>query len=98
MKRMEIVRYPHPALRTSAIPLAAIDELIRKDAEVMLDLMYANGGVGLSANQVALPFQIIVMNPTGDPQRKDQEHVLLNPVLLEQEGSVEGQEGCLSLP
>jgi peptide deformylase len=96
--RMKIVSYPHPALRRKAQPLTAIDQKVHRDAAEMLELMYDARGLGLAANQVALPYQIIVMNLTGDPEQPEQAGVFLNPVILERKGSVEGEEGCLSLP
>jgi peptide deformylase len=95
---MKIVHYPHPALRHPAVPLPAIDKDVVQLARGMLDLMYEARGVGLAAPQVAVPYQLFVMNPTADPQQKDQERVLINPVLLERKGTSEGEEGCLSFP
>jgi peptide deformylase len=95
---MKIVQYPHPALRHPAKLLAAIDRQVYLDAGRMLELMYENKGLGLAANQVFLPYRIVVLNPTGDPQQRDREEVLLNPVILERKGAIEGEEGCLSFP
>jgi peptide deformylase len=95
---MKIVLYPHPALRHPTKPLGAIDKQVHLDAGRMLELMYENKGLGLAANQVFLPYRIVVLNPTGDPQQRDKEEVLLNPVILERKGSMEGEEGCLSFP
>jgi peptide deformylase len=95
---MKIVQYPHPALRHPAKALAAIDKQVHLDAGRMFELMYQQKGLGLAANQVFLPYRIIVLNPSGDPQQHDREEVLLNPVILERKGSIEGEEGCLSFP
>jgi peptide deformylase len=95
---MKIVLYPHPALRAKARPLTAIDEKVHRHAREMLDLMYEAKGLGLAANQVALPYRLLVMNLSGDPQQRDQEDVLINPVILERKGSIEDEEGCLSFP
>jgi peptide deformylase len=95
---MKIVSYPHPALRHPTKPLAAIDRQVHLDAGRMLELMYENKGLGLASNQVFLSYRIVVLNPTGDPQQRDKEEVLLNPVVLERKGSIEGEEGCLSFP
>jgi peptide deformylase len=95
---MQIVHHPHPALRRKALPLEAITDQVRKDAARMLELMYEGGGIGLAANQVDLPYRIVVLNLTGDPERPEHEQVLINPVILEREGTEEGTEGCLSLP
>ena len=95
---MKIVRYPHPALRWQSKPLTMIDEKVQTYARQMLELMYESKGLGLAANQVGLPYQLLVMNPTTEPQEKERERVLINPVILERRGSVEGEEGCLSFP
>ncbi|MGE3805569.1 MAG: peptide deformylase [Gemmataceae bacterium] len=98
MSDLKIVRYPHPALRAKVTPLTTIDKQVRLHAEKMLELMYEAHGLGLAANQVALPYQLIVVNPTGDPEQKEFERVLINPEIIEKKGSIEGEEGCLSFP
>ena len=78
---MKIVKYPHPALRVRAKPLAAIDADVQKAAGEMLELMYRSEGLGLAAPQVALDYQLIVMNFVGEHDRPDQQVVALNPVI-----------------
>lgn len=95
---MKIVQYPHPALRYHARPLTIIDNKVRAQAAEMLALMYESKGVGLAATQVALPFQMFVMNWKSDPAEREAEHVFINPQILERKGTVEGEEGCLSFP
>jgi peptide deformylase len=96
---MKIVKYPHPALRYVSKPLTAIDEKVRTYAAKMLDLMYEARGLGLAANQVALPYQLIVLNvPQEEGQEREVERVFINPEILERKGSVEDEEGCLSFP
>src|SRR5947209_10017883 len=95
---MKIVKYPHPALRHKSRDLTIIDKQVRLYAAQMLELMYEAKGLGLAANQVALPFRLLVMNSTADPQQHEHEHVLINPQILDRKGSMEGEEGCLSLP
>jgi peptide deformylase len=95
---MKIVLFPHPALRHKSVPVTAINGRLRKQAEEMLALMYEHKGLGLAANQVALPYQMTVINPTGDPEKKEAEIVLINPVITDRKGSQEGEEGCLSFP
>ena len=96
---LKIVEYPHPALRHKSVPLTAIDRKVHLYAGAMLDLMYEHRGLGLAANQVALPYRLLVMNYAGDPEQKEQEGVFINPVILEKKGgTVEGEEGCLSFP
>lgn len=95
---LEIVHYPHPALRWKSKPIQRIDADLRRTVEEMFDLMYESKGIGLAANQVALPLRVFIINPTGDPDETDQEIVFINPVISRRKGSVEGEEGCLSLP
>jgi peptide deformylase len=95
---MKIVHYPHPSLRHPGRPLTAIDKKVRLQVGAMLELLYEAKGLGLAAPQVCLPYQVLVMNPSADPEQRDQEGVYINPVILEHKGSVEGEEGCLSFP
>ena len=95
---MEIVRYPHPALRWVSKPIREVNDEIRQIAHEMLGLMYGAKGIGLAANQVALPIQLFVLNPKSDPAHKDEERVFVNPKIVERKGLVQEEEGCLSLP
>jgi len=95
---MKIVHYPHPALRRPARPVVQIDKELHLQIGAMFDLMYEARGLGLAAPQVALPYQLLVVNITGEPAQKDQEAVYINPVIVERKGTMDGDEGCLSFP
>lgn len=95
---MEIVKYCHPALRRKSQPLPEISEEFRATVRKMFDMMYEARGIGLAANQVGLPFRFFIVNPTADPNEIDEEMVFINPEIIRKKGSVEGEEGCLSLP
>ncbi|HCS51939.1 peptide deformylase [Rubinisphaera sp.] len=95
---MEIVLYPHPALHFKSAPVREIDAKLRKTVEEMFELMYAANGIGLAANQVALPYQLFIINLTADPDQKDEEIVFINPNIKKRRGQVTGEEGCLSFP
>jgi peptide deformylase len=95
---MKIVHYPHPALRHAAGPVATIDKKLRLAVGEMIELMYAAKGLGLAAPQVALPFQLLTMNVTGDPNKPECEEVYINPMIVERKGSIDDEEGCLSFP
>ena len=98
MTKLEIVPHPHPALRWKSREVTRIDAELRQMVEQMFDLMYASRGIGLAANQVALPYRLFVINPTGDREEKDQEMVFINPQITRRNGSEEDEEGGLSLP
>ncbi len=95
---LEIVKYPHPALRYESRPISQIDDALRSTVRAMFDLMYEARGIGLAANQVALPFRFFVLNLTADPEQTDQEQVFINPEIVKRHSSIEDEEGCLSLP
>lgn len=95
---MQIVHYPHPALRWKSKPIVAIDAALRNVVDEMFQLMYSTKGIGLAANQVALPYRLFVVNVTGESDEKDQEFVFINPEIVRKKGSEEGEEGCLSIP
>ena len=94
---LQIVKYPHPALRHKAKPLRRVDAELKGIVREMFDLMYQQQGVGLAANQVALPYRLFILNLEADPQ-KGREYVFINPVISRRSGTVEVEEGCLSFP
>jgi len=95
---LKIIEYPHPTLRRPSKPLARVDAGLVEIVREMFALMYEKKGVGLAANQVDLPYRLFVANLECDPQRPELEHVFINPVITNRKGSVEAEEGCLSLP
>ena len=58
----------------------------------MLDTMYEAMGVGLAAPQVGILKRIVVIDVGEGPI------VLINPEIIESDGTQTGEEGCLSLP
>jgi peptide deformylase len=95
---LRIVPYPHPALRYESRPVTQIDDELRAKVRSMFELMYESRGIGLAANQVAIPYRFFVMNLTADPEQKDQEQVFINPEIIKRHSSIEDEEGCLSFP
>lgn len=95
---MEIVSYPHPALRFKSREVTQIDEGLRGMVDEMFALMYQAKGIGLAANQVAVPLRLFIVNLSGEEGEKDEELVFINPEIIKRRGAVMGEEGCLSLP
>ena len=94
---LRIVQYPHPVLRHKSKPLRRVDAELKKTVREMFDLMYAQKGIGLAANQVDLPYRFFILNTECDPD-EGQEYVFLNPVISKRSGTEEAEEGCLSFP
>jgi peptide deformylase len=95
---LKLVHYPHPALRHKANPVMSIDKELHLQIGDMKEQMYVAKGLALAAPQVALPYQLLVMNLTGDAKQPENEEVFLNPQIIERKGVMEDEEGCLSFP
>ena len=98
MSALQIVFYPHPALRWKSKDITRVDPQLKEWVNQMFELMYEAHGIGLADNQVALPYRMFVINPTGDPEQPEYEQVFINPEILRRNGSEEVEEGCLSMP
>lgn len=74
-------------------PVKEMTEHTKELIEDMFDTMYQANGVGLAAPQVGIRKQIVVIDVEDGNQ-----YVLINPEILETDGSQTGAEGCLSVP
>lgn len=92
----EILKYPNPLLRKKASPVTAFNAQLKELIADMAETMYAAPGVGLAANQIGVLQQIIVVD-VSPKEEKNKLIPLINPEILEGEGSVVDEEGCLSV-
>jgi len=95
MAKLKILEFPDPRLRTKAAPVAAVDDDLRALIGDMFETMYAAPGIGLAATQVDVHQRLLVTDVSVD---KDDPHVLINPEILEKDGVIATDEGCLSVP
>ncbi|MGH8610380.1 MAG: peptide deformylase [Gammaproteobacteria bacterium] len=95
MATLNVLYYPDPRLRIKAAPIDRVNNDIRSLAQDMLETMYAAPGIGLAATQVNVPKRMLV---TDVSEKKDQPLCLINPMIKEQQGVLEMEEGCLSVP
>ena len=95
MALLEILEYPDPRLRTVAEPVAAVTDEIRRQADDMLETMYAAPGIGLAATQVDFHQRLLVIDVSED---QNQPLVFINPEIVAADGSAKNDEGCLSVP
>lgn len=80
-------------LRERSAAVEAVDDEIRAFVQDLFETMEADDGIGLAANQVGVARRIAVVQ-TDD----DDAVVLIDPEVVEREGTVRGEEGCLSIP
>lgn len=112
MAILDVLTFPDPRLRKLSLPVEGVDEKMVSFSDDLLETMYAEKGIGLSAPQVNKLLRVI----TVDTRPKDKEGryenaemteleqklsfplVLFNPVVIEKEGETTFDEGCLSVP
>lgn len=81
-----------PILRRKSRKIDDINERITELLDDMLETMYDANGVGLAAPQIGVLRRAVVIDIGEGPIK------IINPEIISTEGSIEGQEGCLSVP
>lgn len=97
MAVLEIKKYPDKILKKKTSLVDSIDNELQNLIDNMIETMYAAPGVGLAAPQVGVSKRLAVL----DISSKDDKFpliVLINPVISNKEGTIEFEEGCLSVP
>lgn len=88
-----IVLEGDPMLRKKSKPVREVTDHIRETLGDMVETMRQAEGVGLAAPQVGVMRRMFVAEPV-----PDEVYYVINPEILEQDGSQVGEEGCLSVP
>ena len=97
MAKREILKIGHPTLAKKAAPVTAIDEDLVRLAGDMVETLHAAPGVGLAAPQVDVSRRLIVVDLSIGEDPEDL-IILVNPEIVDQEGQIVCEEGCLSVP
>lgn len=92
MALRNIRKHGDEVLRKKSRVVEKIDDRLQLLLDDMLDTMYENNGVGLAAPQVGILKRVVVIDIGEGPV------FLINPEIIEQEGSYIDEEGCLSIP
>lgn len=92
MRILDIRVLGDPVLRKATVPVEKVNDEIRSLISDMFDTMYAAEGIGLAAPQVGRTERVTVMDVEG------RKLAFINPEIIEREGSIRGEEGCLSIP
>jgi len=95
MTKLRILEFPDPRLRKKATPVEVVDDALRGLIDDMFETMYEAPGIGLAATQVDVHKRLLVADIS---QEKTDPYVLINPQLLEKDGVIVSEEGCLSVP
>jgi peptide deformylase len=85
-----------PILRTRAVPISEVDDVVRALIDDMFATMYQQEGVGLAGPQVGVGQRVIVVDPHEEGVTP---FALINPEIVEAgEEVAKAEEGCLSMP
>jgi peptide deformylase len=97
---LDIVEYPDKRLRSKSEPVTNFDADLHMFLDDMYETMMSESGIGLAAIQVANPIRALIINLPDEEGNQDKENLLeiINPELIEKDGEVYYQEGCLSVP
>jgi len=114
MSILPIYLYGSDVLRQKARPVEALTNDIIKLIYDMMETMHKAGGIGLAATQVGSMKRVIVIDITHAEEDQESDAgesatvpeepkgptrlVLINPEVIEESGSWQMEEGCLSIP
>lgn len=90
-----VLEFPDRRLRTKAKEVTVFDQSIKTLVDDMTETMYEAKGVGLAATQIDVHQRVIVIDVS---EEKNEPLCLINPEIIEKEGTEESEEGCLSVP
>ena len=92
---LDILKYPDKRLRTIAKEVEVVNTEIKQQVKAMFETMYDAPGIGLAATQVNFHQRIIVIDISDEC---NQPLCLIYPKIIEKNGEIEWEEGCLSVP
>lgn len=93
MALRNVVTEGDPILRKKCREVTEVNDHIRMTMEDMLETMRAEMGVGIAGPQVGVMRRMFVAEP-----EPDRVYFMINPEIVEKEGSQTGDEACLSVP
>ncbi len=97
MALLEIRKYPDEVLKRKAALVVSVDGDLQRLIDDMVETMYAAPGIGLAAPQVGASIRLIVVDVSIREENQPL-LILINPAIVDAEGLVEYEEGCLSVP
>lgn len=86
-----------PILRQETALVGAATDDVQQLIDEMFETMYTARGIGLAAPQVGRHERITVID-IGRDQSARQPIVLIDPEVIARDGTIRGEEGCLSIP
>ena len=95
MSIKKILKYPNLNLQIKSKNILSINNNIIHIIKDMIDTMYYYNGIGISAPQINILKNIIVVNVN---EKYKQTLVIINPKIIYNKEKIVSSEGCLSFP
>ena len=95
MSLRTILRYPDNRLRQVCPEHTEYDESLKLLVSDMFETMYHEKGIGLSAIQINVITRVITIDVS---KERNEQLVLINPIITEKKDPIFFDEGCLSVP
>jgi peptide deformylase len=92
-----IVIYGDPVLREVSQPVEQIDRDVKDLVSDMADTLKSARGLGLAASQVGAAKRLFIVDLSAIDINGSLK-VFINPEIIETDGEIEMEEGCLSFP
>ena len=95
MSLRTILHYPDNRLRQVCPEHTEYDESLKLLVSDMFETMYHEKGIGLSAIQINVITRVITIDVS---KERNEQLVLINPIITEKKDPIFFDEGCLSVP
>ncbi len=95
MSLKTILHYPDNRLRQVCPEHTEYDEALKLLISDMFETMYHEKGIGLSAIQINVITRVITIDVS---KERNEQLVLINPIITEKKDPIFFDEGCLSVP
>jgi len=89
---LPVRRFGDPVLREKSQQVKEVDEQLKELIKTMEETMHEASGVGLAATQIGILKKVFIFD-VGDGAK-----AIINPQIVSREGTVEEEEGCISVP
>lgn len=107
--KLQIVTWPATVLESVADEVTEFDHSLQEFSDAMHVAMKEANGIGLAANQVGVLKRVLVIEIPWYGERykqtdkakqpwHDRPYTIINPEIVEREGTITYEEGCLSFP
>jgi peptide deformylase len=97
---LPIITYPNKILKTVSADVEQFDLQLHTFLDNMYETMINSNGIGLAAIQVAMPIRALILCIPDEDGNQSPTNILeiINPRIVNTNGTTTYQEGCLSVP